>query len=151
MLAWRVSNHLEMDGEGGLHASARWHSKGRRILYCAPNPAAALLEMLVHAEIDTEDFPVTIKLLKIEIADGLASQEIGARELPAEWIADVTVSRAIGDAWLRARRCVLFFAPSAVVPETRNILINPEHRDARRVKLVSATDYPLDQRLTLRR
>ena len=34
--------------------------------------------------------------------------------------------------------------PSAIVPETNNILINPEHRDARRVKPASATHYPLD-------
>lgn len=148
MLAWRVSNHVALDGEGGLHASARWHSKGRRVLYCAPNPATALLEMLVHAQIDIEDFPLTFRLLKIEIADRLAAQEVGAKDLPADWTADVTASRAIGDAWLAARRCALLFVPSAIVPETNNILINPEHRDARRVKLASATNYPLDQRLT---
>lgn len=43
--------------------------KRRRILNCAPNPATALLEMLAHAQFDIEDFPLTFRLLKIEIAD----------------------------------------------------------------------------------
>ena len=55
MLLWRISNHLSLAGEGGLRASGRWYSRGRRIVYCAQSPAAALLEILVHFEIDVSD------------------------------------------------------------------------------------------------
>ncbi|MBI3680362.1 MAG: RES family NAD+ phosphorylase [Acidobacteria bacterium] len=43
MTLWRVTNHVRLDGGGGLRAPGRWHTRGRRIVYCAPDPAAALL------------------------------------------------------------------------------------------------------------
>ncbi len=49
MVVWPISNHLALDGSGGLRASGRWHSRGRRIVYCALNPATALLEALASA------------------------------------------------------------------------------------------------------
>ena len=35
----------------------RWHTKGYTVVYCTLNPATALLETLVHIEIDSEDRP----------------------------------------------------------------------------------------------
>jgi RES domain-containing protein len=56
---WRISNHTALEGTGGLLASGRWHSKGRPIIYCAPDPSTALLEVLVHTgEIDLTDAPL---------------------------------------------------------------------------------------------
>jgi RES domain-containing protein len=42
---------------------------------------------------------------------------------------------------------VLLRVPSAVVPETCNVLLNPEHPDARRFKVVWHKSYPWDRRL----
>jgi len=61
VILWRVSNHISLDGAGGLSAPGRWHTAGQRIVYCAPNPATALLEALVHAKIDFEDVPVNFR------------------------------------------------------------------------------------------
>ena len=58
MTLWRVSNYRLIDGQGGLVASGRWHTKGRRVVYSAQSAALALLEMLVHMEIDVEDQPL---------------------------------------------------------------------------------------------
>src|SRR5437879_2331494 len=55
-LATRLSSdHAELDGAGGLLAARRWHTRGSRIVYCAPNPATSLVEVLVHIEIDSDD------------------------------------------------------------------------------------------------
>ena len=35
-------------GEGGLHASARWHTAGHLIVYTAQSLSLAALEILVH-------------------------------------------------------------------------------------------------------
>ena len=37
-----------MSGEGGLHGSARWHTKGRPIIYTATSQALATLEIAVN-------------------------------------------------------------------------------------------------------
>jgi RES domain-containing protein len=57
---WRISNHALLAGDGGLRVSGRWHTRGKRVVYCAENPAAALLEILVHFEIEIGDLPRTI-------------------------------------------------------------------------------------------
>ena len=64
MTLWRISEHAALDGGGGLSFSARWHTAGRRIVYCAPNPATALLEVLVHTEIRIENVPVSFRYLR---------------------------------------------------------------------------------------
>ena len=51
MIVWRFSQHDSLDGRGGLLASARWHTRGKEILHCAPNPATAVLEILVHNQV----------------------------------------------------------------------------------------------------
>ena len=128
MIVWRISNHTTLDGRGGLRASARWHTKGRRIIYCAPNPATALLELLVHAEIDIEDFPRLYRLLKIDISYDIAYETITIEELPTDWTSNVTVTRRVGNAWLGSEKTAVLHVPSAIVPETSNVLINPAFR-----------------------
>jgi hypothetical protein len=37
--------------------------------------------------------------------------------------------------------------PSAIVPQTFNVLLNPSHRDATRVAIVETGDHAIDPRL----
>jgi RES domain-containing protein len=101
MTLWRVSNHVSLDGTGGLRASGRWHHRGKRIVYCAPNPATALLEILVHAEIDIQDIPVTIRYLEIEAPDSIALESLDI-SAGAGWQPEK--SRRVGDEWLSSKR-----------------------------------------------
>ena len=71
MWLWRISNHASLSGEGGLHASGRWHARGRRVVYLADHPASALLEVMVHLEIDAEDLPSHYQLLGVDVPDGM--------------------------------------------------------------------------------
>jgi RES domain-containing protein len=57
MALWRISNHADPSGRGGLTASARWHNQGRSIVYPAETPAGALIEILVHLEVREGRFP----------------------------------------------------------------------------------------------
>jgi len=66
---WRISNYSDLSGPGGLKASGRWHEKGRHVVYTSDHPASALLEAMVHLEIDFEDLPDTYQLLEIDVPD----------------------------------------------------------------------------------
>lgn len=147
MILWRISNHSLLTGEGSLRVSGRWHTRGRRIVYCSHNPATALLETLVHFEIDIHDLPARYRLLKLEAPDGLAIEHVVPGTLPHDWIERVDVTRAIGDAWLTAARSPLLTVPSALVPETSNVLLNPDHEDAARVVVASVGEHAIDSRL----
>ncbi len=72
MRFWRISNYADLSGEGGRLAAGRWNRLGRRIVYLAEHPALALLETLVHLEIDAEDMPNRFRLLSIDAPDGIA-------------------------------------------------------------------------------
>jgi len=59
-------------------------------------------------------------------------------------------TRATADAWLAQGSTALLAVPSAIVPETFNVLLNPAHPDAVRIIIVQATDQVIDPRLLAR-
>jgi RES domain-containing protein len=142
---WRVSNHASLDGTRGLRASGRWHNRGKRIVYCAPNPATALLEILVHAEIDIQDIPVTIRYLEIEAPDSIAVESLDVSGAGPGWQQEK--SRRLGDEWLSSKRSALLRVPSVIVPATWNVLINPAHFESGHIRIVRTHRHVFDRRL----
>jgi RES domain-containing protein len=146
VVLWRISHHDSLTGEGGLRSAGRWHTIGRPLVYCTQSPAAALLEMLVRLE-RTMDAVVRYRLIRIEAPDNVPIEALGAAELQADWIANRSSTQTIGDAWLARAPSALLLVPSAVVPETANVLMNPAHPAARRIRLIAASEHQLDSRL----
>jgi RES domain-containing protein len=144
---WRISNHRSLAGDGALRTPGRWHSRGRHVVYCAQSPAAALLEILVHFEIDIQDLPVRYRLLKIEAPDDVRVQRVSVDDLPANWPQKTDVTRELGERWLVKGSAALLSVPSAIVPETFNILLNPAHQDAKRIVVVQTGEHAIDPRL----
>jgi RES domain-containing protein len=143
---WRISNHPSLSGEGGLHFSARWHTAGRRIVYLAESPAGAMVEALVHLELDETDWPRAYHLLQVEYPAGLSVETL--KPTPAKsWKTSLAATRKLGDEWLSSGRSALARVPSAILPETWNILLNPDHPDSKRVTMVRAIRAEYDPRL----
>jgi RES domain-containing protein len=147
MFLWRISNHGTLDGRGGLFASARWHTSGRPIVYLATTPAGALVEILVHLELNPAHLPRSYQLLKAEAPDDIRLSAVDWASLPDNWRDDTTISRTKGDEWLAASNSALLEVPSAILPETFNFLLNPLHDDAGRIRVLSHQAYPYDRRL----
>jgi RES domain-containing protein len=116
-------------------------------VYCAPNPAGALLEVLVHAEVDIEDLPVSFRYLEIEAPDTLAIEDVDTSALAQSWRTDLAATRRAGDRWLQSSRTALVRVPSAIVPATWNVLINPRHPESAQVRIVRTHSHGLDPRL----
>lgn len=147
MILWRVSNYASLDGVGGLYSSGRWHTKGHPVVYCTWSPSTALLETLVHMEIDSEDRPERIQVLKIEGPDTLSIERLHLNELPSGWFADWPITQEIGDAWLASRRSLLLEVPCVLAPETWNVLVNSKHPDIDQLTIRNVFEHPLDPRL----
>lgn len=137
MILWRISEHAALDGAGGLVVAGRWHSRGRPIIYAAESSALAMLEILVHLEVARP--PPSFQLLRIEGPDELAVEPWPADDPPD----DLDETRAWGDAWLAGGRTALARVPSAVAPGAWNMLINPVHLEAGRIKVTKASRWPL--------
>jgi RES domain-containing protein len=146
MIGWRFSKHESLDGRGGLLASARWHTRGREILYCAPNPATAVLEIVVHGQVREPTALSRHRFIKLEIPDEVARDSVDEAQLPTDRSRRISVTRARGDRWLREGRAAVLTVRSVLVPETYNLIINPRHADAARIRRVTSCPYPLDSR-----
>ena len=59
---WRLTEFPTLDGEGGRLYSARWHTAGSPIVYLAASPPGALIEILVHLELDENELPPSYRL-----------------------------------------------------------------------------------------
>ncbi len=147
MILWRISNHPDLKGRGGLFASARWHTQGRPVVYLAETPSGALTEVLVHLELDPDRMPDSYKLLKLEAPDGISLRRLKSSELSSNWKSNLLITRDIGDEWLASSSTALLRVPSAIVPETFNVLLNPLHPDAEKIRVVWHRKYPWDKRL----
>lgn len=143
MVLWRISRHLDLLGIGGLRASARWHVAGHPIVYLAESPSAALLEVCVHT--CANDVPSLYTLLRIEGPDdpGLSA----VTNLPEGWANRIEVTQKLGMSWLQGKESLLLRVPSAIIPETFNILFNPLHQQASSFRITDTFTYPFDPRL----
>ena len=148
MIVWRISNYLDLSGQGGLRAPARWHNAGKPVVYTASSPASALLEVLVHLELgDLEHLPDSYQLLRIDVPDNITITEFDESGLAPDWRKLPALTRAVGDEWLEESASALLSIPGAIVPHTQNYLINPAHRDTKKIKIKSHGNFPFDFRL----
>ncbi len=150
MRIWRISNFDDLSGVGGLKASGRWHDRGRHAVYAADHPASALLEVMVHLEIDFEDLPTTYQLLGIDVPDDLAVEAFSLTDIERisqDWVDDPRITRGLLRPWFDETRTAMASVPSVIVPFAQNYVINPRHKDAARIRVSHVARYPHDIRL----
>lgn len=148
MVLWRISNYANLHGTGGLRAAGRWHFAGQPVVYLAEHPAAALLEILVHADLTSlAALPDTYQLLRIEVSETAPVAQMGDDVLPANWRDDLAWTRNAGTEWLASGTSVLLRVPSAVTPYTWNYLMNPQHEHASQLEITFAQVIRHDPRI----
>ena len=105
----------------------------------------AILEQLVR--LPTGKLPADYVSVAIEVPDDLEIEEVGPSDLPGWDHPNRAASRAFGDAWLRERRGAALLVPAVVVPQERNLLLNPRHPEMGRVTQGTVTPLVFDRRL----
>ena len=141
MNLWRISSFADLSGRGGLLAEGRWHRRGVPIVYCSDHPSTALLEILVH--VDLEDIPANFQLLTIHCPDTLSVTTVEADD---ERLSDPAETRKMGTEWLAAGETCLLKVPSIILPEAANVLINPRHADAESIVIEKSVRRRFDER-----
>jgi RES domain-containing protein len=114
----RVLRSEELSGEGARRLGGRWNKQGTPAVYLSEHPGLALLEVLVHLEIEPDDLPPTYKVLKIEAPDS-SWDEIGidklAKEAP-DWRTNEDRCRAVSEPWFHDLRTPLLRVLSTILP-----------------------------------
>ncbi len=136
-----------LDGEGARLAGGRWNSPGRAVVYCGSSLALCVLETFVHLPPVMRTVDALPTLIAVRIAPPPLAQVVPVEDLGAVDIDDVAACRALGDAWGTHGAALALSVPSAVVPQERNIVLNPTHPAMAAVAVISQETFRLDRRL----
>lgn len=128
-------------------SAARWNSDGKFVLYTASTRSLACLENVVHRS--AEGLSMAFKTLLIELPKSAKIQEIEINSLPSDWysFSNYHLCQSIGDEWYDARQSLVLSVPSAIIKEEKNYIINTQHPDFVKVKLVGVEDFLFDTRI----
>lgn len=133
--------HVALDGEGARLYGGRWNTPGRSLVYTAASPSLAVLEILVHLDLPPELLPTDYRLLTIEVPDDAQFEQLDVTPPDAE------ACTRIGDGFLHRAEGLGLSVPSVVVPQERNLLINPGHPAAPQIRVLRLEPFAFDPRL----
>ncbi len=127
LVAWRLDEAAFGatwdSGEGAYRVGGRWNRAGIRAVYCAIDPAAAILEVAVHKGFATLDTAAHV-LTAMTIADPSRVHIVRPEDVPnEEWLRPALPSagqQAFGSAALARHPFVLI--PSAVSTHSWNLI-----------------------------
>ncbi len=152
---WRIASDApayeahDLSGKGAEMTGGRWNAKGLPVVYASFTQALACLETVVH--LGAGGLPLNRYLVRIEVPDAVWAQAepVDLTALAIGWDAAPPgkVSIDFGTVWLASRRSPLLIIPSAIVPDERNVLINPRHPASASVTAAKVRKWLYDPRL----
>ena len=146
MEVFRISSEKWAGTLQGSGRAARWNSNGMFVCYTASTRALACLEMLVH--LSGEQIKIPFKLSVIYIPDDLVI-EVFSGFKSTNWaeLENYNQCQLIGDEWIKSRRTSVLRVPSAIIKNEYNYLINPQHPDFQKIKIIDLENFEFDMRL----
>ena len=129
----------------------RWNSLNTYLVYTAESRALATLEVSVHLDL-SEDLPNDRYYIEIEIPEEVEIVELSIDELPSGWDSrpPILETQYIGDDFVSQNVGAVLKVPSCIVPPEYNYLINPNHPDSKKIKVISTTRMIFDNRIRLK-
>ncbi len=149
MIVFRLSKSLysnDLSGKGAEKAGARWNSKGIAMIYTSDSRALCTAEIAVHTPLG--NVPEDYSIITIEISED-SIREVKIEELPSDWktFPHPDSTQRIGNKFIIDNIFLVLKVPSAVVQEEYNYLVNPNHRDFHKVKIIAVEPFTFDERL----
>lgn len=149
MLLYRISlckRASDLSGTGAKLFGGRWNSAGVPMLYLASSRALAALEVLAHLTNiqDPETFCITV----FDVPDH-SIEAIDKHLLPKDWNSYPSPSslKKMGDTFARNNKALLLKVPSVIVEDEYNYVLNVNHPDLLKVKIVGSKPFLFDKRL----
>lgn len=148
--AWRIVKTRfsaeAFNGDGARLYGGRWNSVGIAMVYTAGSKSLATLELLVH--LDSSTLLPNYSICPVRFDDALV-EVTDPSVLPRDWRQSPppTSLQRFGDDWISRQSSVVLSVPSAVVPDEKNYLINPVHKDFKKLSIGTMEPFSLDSRL----
>lgn len=140
-------DECDLTGQAAKAVGGRWNDVGTPMVYAASSIALAVLETVVH--LGAGGMVFNRYLVAIDIPAELYRRREVMKHPPEAWdsVPPSFKSKQLGSAWVRSGRSLLLDVPSVVVPQERNLLVNPLHADIGRLKASNLGRFVYDPRL----
>jgi RES domain-containing protein len=137
----------DFSGKGAALKGARWNSPGVELIYTASNSSLAMAEVAVHFTYAT--LPGDYMMITIHIPVDISILKLSPTDLPPDWNAfpHPMSTQTVGDQFIAGHRYCLLQIPSVVTQGDYNILINPNHPEFSKIRIISAEKFPFDKRI----
>ena len=150
MEAYRLSREkfaAILSGKGAALKGARWNSIGVELIYTASNRSLAMAEVAIHFTLAT--LPGDYVMSTIFIPDNISIQKLNISDLPTNWntFPHPSNTQKIGNQFIADNKFCVLQIPSAVTQGDYNLLINPNHPDFKRIKIIATDKFPFDKRI----
>lgn len=139
--------YAAFDGAGARRQSGRWNHDGLPIVYTAGSLALAALEVLAHT--DASLLPSDLVYLVAEIPTTVKITQLTWQDLPADWQQNPapTATKNPGHEWLQDAQTAVLAVPSTLLTIEANYLLNPAHRDFKKIRIQPPVAFGFDPRL----
>jgi RES domain-containing protein len=149
MIVYRLSKSKfsrDLTGKGAERSGGRWNSKGVAMIYAGESRALCTTEIAVHTPLG--NIPFDYEIISIQIPDALIG-EVNVNSLPEGWnyIPHSRLTQDIGGRFFSDNLHLVLKVPSVVVQGDYNYLINPNHKDISKVKILEVERFNFDERL----
>jgi RES domain-containing protein len=151
MDVWRICRAKHeasaFTGDGAEMTGGRWNYKGHPLVYTSENLSLAALELFVH--VSPGSLPDDLISIRGKLPDPVSTQEIEAADLPSHWRSYPAPAelQSIGTDWLVEQTSLVLIVPSAINSVEKNILLNPAHREIKKLKVETGRPFRFDPRM----
>lgn len=147
MLVYRITLTKFADKLVASGRAARWNPNETEVIYTASSRSLACLENVVHrSQLGLNQL---FSVMTIEVPDSVRKEIVKLSDLPVDWreFAQMPLTQNIGENWLTKAQTAILQVPSSIIEEEANYLINPQHPDFKKVKLINTDKFVFDMRI----
>jgi len=132
----------DTSGSGAFLYGGRWNNPGTYLLYTSENNVLAAFEVALR--IPLEHISNDYVMVPIEFPDHPPPEEPA---LPPRWYLQPEITRSIGENFVSKGLHLTIKVPSALISDSFNFLINPNHALKGEVRALEARPILFDKRL----
>lgn len=151
---WRLIKtkhaHEAFSGEGSKDAGGRWNRKGIPVVYTSESMALAVLECFARLGLSgISMLDMDFSYIKVGIPKEVKIDELDLARLPSDWkqFPEPQSTQNIGTLWYFDKKSAVLKVPSVIVSMESNYIINPFHKDFKKLVINDPSPYSYDFRL----
>lgn len=147
MLVFRISLAKYANSLLASGRAARWNSNDVKVIYTSNSRALACLENVVHRS--KLGLSTNFSVMEIDIPNSIVITEVSLSNLTKYWdqFEQMHLMQKIGDQWIDECKTAVLKVPSSIIHDEFNYLLNPNHLDFKKIKLVTVKPFLFDDRI----